>query len=495
MNTVPEFELSWHWRPAPEGTGDQPPEFAATWAELRMAVGADPVTLVHQPDRGTLRDHVVVALYPLAEWVVFNWWSLTADARPGTQISQLRGAYRNGVGDARGPWWVRSRRHVLRAAGDGFWWPDVLFVPEGRQTRVVWMPDSATVPRQADRYTGRGNVTVPSAALERTLAGFVDGVAARLAERGITSTPLQAEWDAVRGAGPEAAGLRAAAQLGLDPYTDAAAYLGDIAAARELLPAHLAEDFFNGVGADRVRDQLSWLDRARSLIGTAPGDEGNGNAGRNGGPGADAASHPVLAELRAACADLTDRFYRPESLENPWELGFATAQRVRSWLGLAGTAAFVPETYLSYRTSPVSYLDRGLVAFGARTGRHGPTLVSSRHFTDRPRRFLLARALWHVICDRNDEFLIVAAHTHRQHIARGFALELLAPAAGIAEFLADPAHLVSSEDVEVISDHYGVGTIVVEHQLDNRVLAMDFRWPGEPSLRRLQPHLEGAAAD
>jgi hypothetical protein len=480
MSTPAEFGLAWSWSDTAPGRA---PELAATWAELRISVGSEPVTLVHEPDAKTFRDHIVVSLYPLAEWIAFNWWSLVADARPGTQISQLRGAYRNGVGDARGPWWVRSRRHVLRAAGDGFWWPDVLFVPEGRETRVVWMPDFTAGPRTADRFASRGNVTVPSAALHQTLAGFVDAVIARLAERNLSGTPLQTEWDAVRGADPETGALcRAAAQLGLDPYTEGEGRAADIHDARRRLPAHLTEDFFNAVGPTRVGDQLGWIDRATALIGTrSPAAAPNGSA-----------AHPMLGELRAACAEVTETFYAPGALDNPWQLGFATAQRVRATLGLADTAEFDPGAYLAYQTRAVPYLDRGLVAVGSRTGQHGPTLVSAREFTDRPRRFLLARALWHIICDRNDTFLIVASHTHRQHIARGFALEVLAPAAGIAELLAEPAHLVSSEDVEVISDHYGVGTIVVEHQLDNRVLAMDFAGPAGRPTRDAQ--LDGVPA-
>jgi hypothetical protein len=472
MSALPEFDLTWQWCAAP---ASRSAELDATWAQLRIAVGADPVTLVHEPATGTYREHITVALYPLAEWIAYNWWSLIADARPGTQISQLRGAYRNGVGDQRGSWWVRSRRHTMRAAGDGFRWPDVLFVSEGMLTRVVWMPDSGTDPRQDMRFTGRGNATVPSTALERTLTKFVDAVVARLTEQGVTGTPLADEWGAVRGASnAEAAFCRRAAQLGLDPYRDADVHADDITSARRMLPAHLADDFFNGVGAERVHDQLTWLDKARVIVGT---DDDMAVDGVRG----DIVQVSALAELREVCADIADRFYNPNNYENPWELGFETAQRVRAHLGVPDTAEFDPGDYLAYHTEAVPYLDRGLVAFGTRSGQQGPSLVSTRVFTSRPRRFLLARALWHVLCDRNETFLIVASHTHRQHIARGFALELLAPATGIATMLADPEHLVSSEDVEVISDHYGVGNIVVEHQLDNRVLAANFDWQDGPA--------------
>ncbi|GAA4855751.1 hypothetical protein [Saccharopolyspora rosea] len=457
MTELPAFRLEWVWRDEP-ATGS--PEERATRADLRMSVGAEDLTRNEDPRTRVLAEHVTTALYPLAEWVAFNWWSLNADARPGTQISQLRFAYRNGVGDARGAWWMRSRRHVLRAACDGFHWPDVIFVPEGRETRVVWMPDATSATRERTRFVARGNAVVESAGFVVALRGFVDAVTERLAARGITGTPLQTEWDAIRRAGEEeTAFCLAAARLGLDPYSEAGPHREAIAEVLKQLPEPLATDFLNGVGAEHVTDRLGWLAEARGLV----------------GPARDDASAEV-AELRAACADLRERFFAPGATDNPWEIGYQVADRVREWAGLRPTEPFDPAPLMHYETLPTAYLDRGLVALGARRGQRGPTLVAARRFTARPRRFLQARALWHLICDVHEEFLIAAAHTHRQHVARGFALEVLAPAQGIAALLADPAHLVSAEDVEVIADDYGVGNIVVEHQLDNRVLAQNFEW-------------------
>ncbi|MEU3752594.1 hypothetical protein AB0H17_07445 [Streptomyces olivoreticuli] len=459
---LPEFQLQWNWLDAPDGGAG---ELRATWARLRIAVGAETVTLVQEPGQGTFREHTTGSLYPLAEWIAFNWWSLVADARPGTQISQLRFAYRHGVGDNRGSWWMRSRRHILRAACDGFRWPDMLFVPEGRETRIVWMPDMGPDVRPGNHFASRGNSCVESAAFTATLASFVDAVTERLTSRGITGTPLQEEWAAVRATDEdEAAFCRIAARLGLDPYAEAEPYEADILRAAEQLAEPLASDFFNGVRPERIADQLQWIARARTLMGTAP--EG-------------ALLPPALVELRKDCADLSEKFFAPGRLDNPWMLGYEVAHRVRAWAGLDDTAPFDPAPLMGYRTEQVPYMDRGLVALGTRRGEDGPVLVSSRRFTDRPRRFLQARALWHLICDPEDTFLIAAAHTHRQHVARGFALEVLAPAKGLATLLADPGHLVSAEDVEVIADDYGCGNIVVEHQLDNLVLAKDFTWPGQ----------------
>jgi hypothetical protein len=459
------FGLDWEWQPAPDAGALRAPEQRATWGRLTLRAGPDVITLVGEPGRGSYRPYVTAPLYPLAEWIAFNWWSLVADARPGTMISQLRFAYKNGVGDSRGPWIVRSRRHVMRDAADGFSWPDLMIVPEGRQTRIIWMPDSA--PHEGrTAFLGRGNALVESAGFADRIGAFVDDVVRQLAQCGISGTPLQEEWAAVRGTGAdEAAFCRLAAQLGLDPYTDVDAYQDEILAVAGELPEHLAFDFFNGVGKNHLTDRLRWMARARQEIGATSDVEPD-----------------QLAELRAICADLSEMFYAPGAKEDPWDIGAETALRVRAWAGLSDTEPFDPAPFMTYVVHDTPYFDRGLVAMGSRSGINGPTLVSARPFPRRPRRFLQARALWHFICDANEDFLIVAAHTHRQHVARGFALEVLAPATGIARLLGDPAHLVTAEDVEKIADDYGCGNIVVEHQLDNRVTGPDFEWSPDPAV-------------
>jgi hypothetical protein len=237
-------------------------------------------------------------------------------------------------------------------------------------------------------------------------------------------------------------------------------------------------DFFNSVHPDRITDQLQWIERARQVAGDPP-------------PGRPTDS--AIAELRDICADVRELFYDPDRLENPWQLGYELAHRVRAWAGVADTERFDPDTLLTYYTEPVPYVDRGLVAYGSRNAAAGPVLVSSRRYTERPRRFLQARALCHFLFDNDENFLIVASHTHRQHLARGFALEILAPAQGIATLLGRPTGLVTAEDVEQIAEDYGAGTIVVEHQLDNRVLAQDFPFePVAPSVRKLTAYPRGA---
>ena len=54
----------------------QGPELASTWASLLIRVADSVITRVVDRRAQTVRDHVYVPLYPLAESLVTNWWFL-----------------------------------------------------------------------------------------------------------------------------------------------------------------------------------------------------------------------------------------------------------------------------------------------------------------------------------------------------------------------------------------------------------------------------------
>jgi Zn-dependent peptidase ImmA (M78 family) len=83
---------------------------------------------------------------------------------------------------------------------------------------------------------------------------------------------------------------------------------------------------------------------------------------------------------------------------------------------------------------------------------------------------MLSRAFWHVICEDEPHFLVTAAYTDHQKVERAFAAELLAPTEGIAKEL-DNISMVTQEDLEQVAEHFGVSTMVVEHQLENQLIA------------------------
>lgn len=88
---------------------------------------------------------------------------------------------------------------------------------------------------------------------------------------------------------------------------------------------------------------------------------------------------------------------------------------------------------------------------------------------ERARRFTLSRALWHFLAEDDPIFLVTASYTDRQKVERAFAAELLAPAEGIEQRLT--SEIFVEENLEELADHFGVSVKVVEHQIQNQLIA------------------------
>ena len=190
------FDVDWM-----DAEGVKGPELAATWASLRIQAGSSTVTLVLDERTGTVRGHLYVSLYPMAEWLATNWWFLT---------SEMESPFKHDDADFR-------RRHSLAANREGYAYPDLHVFPQGGLTRLVW--HRGGIPWTKTRLLEAGELVMDSAELQEVCGGFVDRVIARLVSLGIGDTLLQQEWEAVRSADAEEAEFcRAAAALGWDPY-------------------------------------------------------------------------------------------------------------------------------------------------------------------------------------------------------------------------------------------------------------------------------------
>src|ERR1039458_3812421 len=99
-----EFQLRFEWEESPRVRA---PELDATWARMEIYAHGDAVTRVESRRSQSVRTGIYVPLFPIAEWMVANWWFLWEEWR----------------GDAGGP------RHCLLAAREGFVLPDIRFLP------------------------------------------------------------------------------------------------------------------------------------------------------------------------------------------------------------------------------------------------------------------------------------------------------------------------------------------------------------------------------
>lgn len=447
MTEYPELQFKWDWHPV---DGVRAQELRATWARLEIWADGDCITLVEDRESSSSRRSVFLPLYPLAEWVAFNWRALLADTRPAGYLSKLR-AYGDRLFDVATK--ARFERHSLRHAGDGFLWPNLLVLPQGDTVRLIWKADSTTDPDRPVRYLTTGDCTTSADHVKQCLGHLVESVITRLDELQISGTALQEEWEAIQSADEsEVAYCMAAARLGLDPYADAAEHEAEILRAAEVLEEDLLKDFLEAVEPSRITENLDWV--TKTLQDIKQLSTGTGRI------------HKVRVDVRRVAGEIevASRCIRP------WEIGWEQARIVRRVLSVSEESKFRLDDLLASveRSSPTQQLQA--VGTG-QTKSSDPLVAVGRAQRSSTRRFTLARALWHVLWGESNSFLVTSAYTDRQKIERAFAAELLAPASGIAAQLDDFSSAAIDDDrVEELASTYDVSSILIARQIQNQVL-------------------------
>jgi Zn-dependent peptidase ImmA (M78 family) len=437
--TEQDFRITWEWEPAP---GVRTPEHQATWARLEIWAGPDCVTLVEDRASESSRRGIYCPLYPFAEWAAWNWWFLQADARPARALSRY--------GRLAALTRQQQERHCIRSSNDGFAWPAMAVIPDGDRTHLVWEGDWPGRPDWPVRFLSSGERWVASAEVQRELAVMISAVLTRLTEQGVGPTALAKEWDAIGATDEdEASFCRAAARLGLDPYSDGERYGTAIIHASEVLGGALLTDFLDAVDPDRIEQALQWVGSAQSRVLRPP-------QARLAGDGA------AFQQLRAAAPTVRGRGRGPA-----WQRGWEDARFVRDQRHADVFSRFEIDDFISRTVK--SGGDPDLLALGSGAGAY-PIAVLSQRRPARSARFTMARALWNCIWDEAPVFAVTSAYTYRQAVERAFAAELLAPAEGIARLLDSPPEAVSDEELEQIAEHFAVSPVVIEHQVSNQLL-------------------------
>lgn len=433
-----ELAITWDWEAAPSV---RLKEHQITWARLEIWVSGEYVTLVEDLNSQSSRRSLYCPLYPLAEWIAYNWWLLRADSRPTMQLGDFS---MQGVLAIAGSSNDGLRRHNLRSVGDGFLWPDLLIVPEGRTTRLVWGRDTSIRPGQGIRFLSRGERVLDREVVLHALSSFVEAVLTRLAEQGANETLLEREWRAIGETDAEEESFcLAAARLGLDPYAEGLDVKNEILGVADKLHGRVYEDFLNAVNPEAIVTGLNWVSRGARTI------ESHRGQGTN-----------RTARLRDALRGAANG-----EVTQPWRVGYAQAQEVRSALQIpVGTALYFSELILA-RKRLID--DRGLQAVGGTANGGQPLVILGRPYRTETERFTLARGLWHALFEDDSLFLVTSAYTERQRVERAFAAELLAPAEGIWQRLAGVSE-IGIDDVEAVARHFRVAPVLVQHQLENQ---------------------------
>ena len=408
------------------------PDCAArhTMAALSVEAGGSSVTSVRDRRSQVYRDHVVVPLFNLAEWLVNNWWHLWYEI--GDTVQQKPGF---------------EQRHSLAFAGDGFVLPQLTMVPSSGRMHLRWTrwaPLHAAV-----EFVDEAETFVSRADLETEFRTIVEAVVERLRSLDAgspASVSLSEAWEAINSLDPEEVEFSgAAALLGIDPFDVENSVAEAIAAFWQHAAPSLREEALASADERTLPRVSEWLEHTVATLQTS----GKKND---------------WTEIRAALS--------PVRAAEPWRKGYELANSVRRLLDVGdGRFEFQAQGPLAVHhgegVTPCSRI-HGLVAENA------PACVTTGR-SETGRRFLLARALGDYVGRPEPGFgILTSLFTDRQAQSRAFAAELLAPVESLRSRLDD--RFADDDTIDEIGREFGVSSQVVLHQIENHGLARPMRY-------------------
>ena len=428
-----DLRFDFDWDDPLDARGD---ELRATWARLRVLINDRPVTRVLAEGAKTVREHVNVPLYPLAEWLATHWWVLCHEWGTPERLYQQE---------------FRSR-HSLVAAREGYSLPPLSFQSQGEVVRLEW--EAERLPHHHVEFLSRGHSYMPLSAFQRTVSDFLEAVVARLEELGVGSTLLAEEWATITEMDSEEQEYcRSAAALGLDPFAIEEPFREQIVEVGERVPAAVRQEFFAATDPKQLPDHARQLDQALDMLqdnridlGVLRGLPGNGSG--------------------------------PQSAVLPWEKGYEFARRLRRRLDLGNRALNTFEE-LSRAFQTDVELDRAVLQATADLSFFDAVVdvdaMGSPAFMVAPRRpearrFHFCRALFEFLsAEYGVSSLVTRTASDRQKRNRAFAAEFLAPSSALREAVVWPS--VSEEQIDDLACDFGVSPLVIRHQLENHEIA------------------------
>lgn len=405
------------------------PIASSTFGSLCIDAGGVSVTEVEDTIARTVRSNIYVSAYPMARWLLLNWWRLRWEPRrEGKSLD-----------------W--SDAHSMAAIGDGYAWPALELASDGDfitlRLEMEQTPDAAAI-----RYLRDVSVHVPGAAFEAAVERFVEQVLARLSalvpehralheiwaelleERADPALSTLCRWQALAGIDPGAASdewlavvRKLSEELGTTAADEVTALLPDLSDGFETIHRTIEE-----MRASPLRVNLTWV-----------GD------------------HPPAA---------------PGS-ELPWQKGMRLAAAVRKQLHIDHgpvsdeTLSDVLEVKLPLQISPPG--QRRALGGGYRNGAaDGRTAVLVPSPRPDNQRFYLARLIGGALLAGAGEHLlpITRADTAFQKFERAFAQELLCPWSDLNAFIDE--HGSDDDGIAEAAEYFRVSQRLIESTLVNK---------------------------
>lgn len=416
--------------------GARGPELRATWASLQISLDGNAITRLIDEVSRSVRSHLFLPLYPVAEWLATHWWFLFHEVEaPGRSTSEQY-----------------EKRHNLRHGAEGFALPSLTIQPMGDRVRLIWQP--LPLDKQNLAFTASGSVDVSTEELRQTFSDFIDAVLRRLQENGLGETLLAQEWSSIQAADEEEREFCATvASLGVDPYTLDEQKQREVIEVSESLPPSIWTDFF------AVADFATLPKQARQVLDALE------------------ASRRNRSNLESLKTLRTEMRHCARMQGSPWQQGYRFAHQLRDRLNLNGDklssfAALGKALGIEMKSAitRASSLPSSLNALVTMNTQESPVFaVPSRR--DDAIRFAFCRALFEYLTTQEGQpLLLTTARSDRQKRNRAFAAEFLVPKDLLRKELS--SQVVGDEEMDDLAADFGVSPNVIRHQIENHELAL-----------------------
>jgi hypothetical protein len=423
-----KLDFNFEWEDPGGAKGE---ELRATWARLSIHVGDSNVTQAYDRTLNSIRAAIYCPLYPVAEWMVSNWWALIRECQvPGRS------------GDEKYPW-----RHNLRFAAEGFAMPWLEIQPTRGGFILKWRQRDLL--RERVSFIQKGAAVLDSGVVEEALTRFVDSVITRLDEQNIRGTPLQDDWSSIRHQdAEEKAFCDAAGAMGLDPFDISDPDSKKLLDAASSLRREIQSDFFEAADSEQFGQQIAWVSEGLEFARTQNVD---------------------LHQLKS----VKQRLSATNSGKAPWIQGYEFARQFRDVAGMRDVEKVkIEDLGLGDPIAQaLSWSDTSQSGFDgvSDVNQLGSPGFFIRRGNEPTQRFALCRALFEYLhSNGSPASLVSSAISEKQKRNRAFAAELLAPAKLIRGHLSSRS--VGQSDVEALAERFAVSTYVIAHQVENHHL-------------------------
>ncbi|NNM87730.1 MAG: hypothetical protein HKL95_04340, partial [Phycisphaerae bacterium] len=168
MSKYLSIECEWFDQPVTD------PVERKTWACIRISAASRSITRLWDRTSESERVTIYIPAFPLASWIVENWWTLLYEPRRSKRLPSGREDFSKSEAE-----WLR--RHCLRSADSGLLLPQACFFNDGRDTCIQWLADEQDLyPNMPGHFVESGEVRVSQVEAELSLREFVSKVFARV---------------------------------------------------------------------------------------------------------------------------------------------------------------------------------------------------------------------------------------------------------------------------------------------------------------------------